>query len=75
MHHVQESLHEQIFTHDERITTVPHLLNLNEDHMLSKLVRYYIEKGLIKKKLRLHIFYKKPYQNLMSYFQKIYLSR
>nr|XP_034307338.1 kinesin-like protein unc-104 [Crassostrea gigas] len=40
----KESLHEQIFTHDERITTVPHLLNLNEDHMLSKLVRYYIEK-------------------------------
>lgn len=56
MHHVQESLHEQIFTHDERITTVPHLLNLNEDHMLSKLVRYYIEKGLIKKKIKVTYF-------------------
>lgn len=29
-------------TVDERVSTVPHLLNLNEDHMLSKLVRVYI---------------------------------
>ncbi|XP_065938619.1 uncharacterized protein [Magallana gigas] len=30
-------------TVDERVSTVPHLLNLNEDHMLSKLVRVYIK--------------------------------
>lgn len=34
-------------TVDERISTVPHLLNLNEDHMLSKLVRVYIKQDQI----------------------------
>lgn len=33
-------------TVDERVSTVPHLLNLNEDHMLSKLVRVYINQGM-----------------------------
>lgn len=45
--HVQEPLKESLLNQDKRVTTVPHLLNLNEDHMLSKLVRCYIEKGKV----------------------------
>eukprot|EP00105_Crassostrea_gigas_P039939 XP_019924087.1 PREDICTED: kinesin-like protein KIN-5C [Crassostrea gigas] len=41
----EEPLKESLLNQDKRVTTVPHLLNLNEDHMLSKLVRCYIEKG------------------------------
>lgn len=41
----QEPLQESLVNQDNRVTTVPHLLNVNEDHMLSKLGRCYIEKG------------------------------
>uniref|UniRef100_A0A8W8LM02 Kinesin motor domain-containing protein n=1 Tax=Magallana gigas TaxID=29159 RepID=A0A8W8LM02_MAGGI len=41
----EEPLKESLLNQDKRVTTVPHFLNLNEDHMLSKLVRCYIEKG------------------------------
>ncbi|XP_061187103.1 kinesin-like protein KIF28 [Saccostrea echinata] len=36
---------EPVSTDDQKMNTVPHLLNLNEDHMLSKVIRYLLEDG------------------------------